>query len=262
MFKPGFSGNDSMRSNAEKMFAHELRAADHPAQTMSMSSPGRTNMRPFKNGGHAIEGNPAPRHHAAKVMGGSTPKTHAMSKEQTDLHIPTRAKTPAMKTVKFEDAEHLKKGGVARHPTRRVHMMKKGEGHLKHCYASGGPVKAGHDNLRGSKGGDTHWPMKGEHGVKVKSVKLKAGGHLKRFNAGGYADPQGPSVSQTMGGNSKSGSGNLRGSMGGDTHWPMRGEHGVKVKPVKLAAGGVAKIRHGEATLSGKPKPLKKIKSC
>ena len=262
MYKAGYSGHDAMRSNAEKMFASEMKDVHRPALTESMSSPARTEMRPFKKGGHAV-----PRGHHAKH---SAPKHHPLTKEQTDLHLPKRMKSKPIKEEKFEKVEHFKKGGHA----HKEHHEHKGK---KDCYGWGGPVggmlnsvpllggitsmfgmkkggkvhkkaiggmtmeetqrgsmESGHDDLRGDKGGVTHWAMRGEE-----PVKRARGGHTK--------------MEATMHDKKKSGHQNLRGHLGGETHVAMRGEHGKKAKVQHFAIGGVGKIRHDQMSESGKP---------
>jgi hypothetical protein len=176
-------------------------------------------------------------------------------------------------------------------------------------YAHGGmcetPMLQGHDDLNGSHGGDTHWPMLGE-----KPMPKAKGGLMSKVTAkmthracGGMADKvkskMPPRLERAMGGavpkvgshrmmdkasEAKSAMGgrkmhtmstaveraagghigheDLRGSKGGATSYPMRGmkpsRAAGKGATAKLAIGGVGKIRHKEATASGKPMSVPK----
>lgn len=165
-FQAGYEGEDSMRSKAEKMFREEMAGYDKIHSPQSMSSKGRTNMRLYKKGGHV--------------------KSHKMEKTQTDMVIPKRSKTPKLNVEKFEEVEHMKRGG---------HMK-------KHC-ASGGTVyereMLGESESRKRPRINYEADMKGEHakhqplkgGKKPAGVDashgeyMKKGGKVKKMAMGG-----------------------------------------------------------------------------
>jgi hypothetical protein len=134
-FLPGYSGRDAMRMKAENMFGKKMLNGG-PVEPPSASAPGLEKMRPYKKGGAV--------------------KRHPLSKEQSDMKIPTRIKTPRLAPKSFEEAEGMKHGGRS----VRHQMQKRAE--RKRCYSEGGAVR---------KGGATHVPMVGEH-----PIKFAAGG--------------------------------------------------------------------------------------
>lgn len=78
IFKAGFEGPDSMREKAIRAFSDEMKGAKGYNEKDSRSSVAREKPRLYKKGGHT--------------------KGHALSREQTDLHIPRKVSGRHSKT--------------------------------------------------------------------------------------------------------------------------------------------------------------------
>jgi hypothetical protein len=198
-YKAGHGGEDSMRSKAERMFHHEMQSM--PKEIESASSTGRTKLRLYKKGG-------------------SVKAIHKLTKDQTDLHIPRRAKTPKLNIESLAEAQKMKKGGC--YDQGGEVSMKKG-GHKKKGYASGGTV------------------------YEREMVGEKPSSKMPHFNY--EAEMKGSKCVSPSDHMSK---GERVPGRGGN---PMKEggamKHGGKAH--KYAAGGAGKVRHGAASASGKP---------
>lgn len=204
-YQAGYEGQDSMRDKAERMFRSEMEGSGiRKPVPQSMSSKGNTNMRNFARGGSTtapMSHGGAPRHHAAKH--------HALSREQSDLYIPRRAKTPPINVERFSEVEHMKRGG----PTRRAEggslearasggAMRKGGGAKRH-YDFGGFVKGIGSDLFNA-------PSAIGNGIKG-LFGLKKGGSSKHRKAdGGSLNGENPVSSKSTGGAMRKGGGAKR----------------------------------------------------
>jgi len=151
----GYHGEDSMRDNARKMFAGELKEGARYKEREPMSSPARTNLRLYAEGG-SVDSNGIPMKRGGHYR--RQHRRHALTHEQHDMHIPRRVKTPRLNIEKFSEAEDMKHGGHSRHHQKHHehnqkhhehrmheghHMMHKSHshrGHRKHHYADGGSL--------------------------------------------------------------------------------------------------------------------------
>jgi len=98
--KPGFSGKDKMRTNAERAFGDELRKTDMHVPA-SLSAPSNSRMRVYKKGGHVNHGE----YH-------SRSKHHGLNHDQADLHIPHRKAAKVSRQPKMSKVEHKSFGGM------------------------------------------------------------------------------------------------------------------------------------------------------
>lgn len=105
-FKAGYSGKDTMRSNAEKMFG-KAEMSTNMSVPESYTAKDREKTRMYKKGGHVM---------------------HKASKEQTDMHIPRQKEGHVMKQKNFEKVQHNSSG------------YKKGGHTKKNCFDEGGMV--------------------------------------------------------------------------------------------------------------------------
>lgn len=167
----GYRGEDSLRSKAHKMLGIEQKGARYGIPE-SMSSPGHTKMRPYAEGGHAEGG--------AMKRGGRT-KHHKLSHDQTDLHIPRRAKVAPIVRMSKEKAEHLKRGGTPKLNVESVkefeHMKRGGKSHHKHHFAEGGHAEGG--ALK--KGGHAHHTAQHKHHAERAAMHKKELANLNKI---------------------------------------------------------------------------------
>lgn len=221
-YKPGYAGHDSMRARAEQAFGEEMRAAHHNSRRKTVE---RETHGHYKKGGHT--------------------KMHRLTKEQTDLHIPRKVKK----------TENMRRGG-------KTHYSFGGLlGQLGGLF---GGLFGDKGRQVGSQVGQTLGGLNDEIADNVSRVIpfLKKGGRAeskKKHHAHDAKKHEGKKKHHYARG------GNV---MGHETSYEreMLGEHPSHkaphfnyeaqmrgVKSVRKAAGGVAKIRHKEATKKGMP---------
>jgi len=228
-FVSGYKGPDSMRDNAERMFASQLRDKGGKFPP-SASAPGLEKMRLYKKGGNV--------------------KHHPLTKEQTDLHLPRRVKTPHLNQESFQSAENMKRGGSG-HLRHRTRSRKAFGGST---YANGGAAMA--------TGGSSSM-IKAAHGGSMGADKLRKGGRCKA-TGGALSKANGGTVYERMMVGERPGkrpSINYESTMRGER--PVRKAAGGSATSSrmaiggaavsKMAAGGVGKIRHKQATKDGLP---------
>lgn len=146
---------------------------------------------------------------------------HKITEMQKDMKLPTRKKMPKLVRRNFEKSEHMKKGG-----------------HVKNMAFGGmtyGPLGI---NTKGIASGESRMtpavmPRPGLN------PNMKKGGDMRKKAGGGSI------YENRMVGEKPS-----RGAPHINYESDMKGEH--PVRGTKMAAGGVAKMRHKEMTKSGK----------
>jgi hypothetical protein len=152
----GYSGKDSLRDNAKRMFGAELTGRGvREGFPASFSAPGREKARLYKKGGAVA---------------------HEMPDYQTNLRLPRRVPTPRLDQQDLHTAQVMKRGG-----------------HAKRHYADGGLLgKLGGvgDSVRGQLGDhiNTLLGRLGPFGGVIRTVKdslgFERGGYVKRGHRG------------------------------------------------------------------------------
>lgn len=127
----GYSGMDSMREKAERLFGNAVKGVDM-TDVLSASAPSKTPMRKYAKGGHVKheertmrEGSMMPKSAKGEVFGGTL----------TDMHMPKKVNTKAFKNGGKVDC--YKAGGVP-----LSHAREKLRDHLpSKAYKTGGLVR-------------------------------------------------------------------------------------------------------------------------
>lgn len=236
-YKPGYAGQDSMRKRAEEAFAGEMRAASRNSRS-NTSAVGRETNGNYKKGGHT--------------------KVHRLSKEQTDLHIPRKMKGKEALKGGGEAYETMKKGGKS----QKHHKQKYGFGGFLSPIT--GMIGRGIGGLfgKGDEGEKIGQSIGGIGGELLPMAFLEKGGRVKAKKGAhemrSKKEHKAKKHHYARGGNVVSHETIYEREMVGERpshkmpdfnyESQMRG-----VKPIKRAAGGVAKIRHKEATKKGMP---------
>jgi hypothetical protein len=147
----GYHGKDPMREDAKRLFKGDGETFRDDIDADSLYKANAAAKRePFAKGGHAKSRNP--------VYGVAHTKHHGLTKEQTDMKLPKH-----MKAIP----------GTRRKLEKETTTQTYADGGL--C---GSAMHRGHDDLNGSHGGDTHWPMNGE-----KPMARAKGGLMSKMTA-------------------------------------------------------------------------------
>lgn len=265
--QPGFAGHDSMREYAKQMFGPvEMEGTKaNIGQVGSFSSPSRTKMRLFKKGGHVESKEKKRMHlhekqkhelrdveklinkekklkHGGDVVGGSLTNMHFprhMGYEHTQKHLD------------HEKGHNMKRGGHM-HKHKRHDFGTKNQdrpfhngGHEMDVYKF---RHGGHEKHHYSHGGNVYErEMQGEHeshrSPHNNYESMMRGEHCSHHAGSMYEDR--PEHRHEV----------LAGlKHGGHAHHMNRhhmGHHSPRGKHHHYAAGGVAKVRHSQSTMSG-----------
>jgi hypothetical protein len=263
-FKSGYPGHDSMRENALREFDGELQAFGREHERPgSFSAPSRTKMRLYKKGGHIGK----ERSHLHSMQEKGLGKVKKLIEDEkrlkkrnggslTNLHIPH----PMDYGKSLESQPHTEKGYKMK---KGGHMSKKHHGHehkMGH-YDHGGHYTEVYGHEKTFKhGGHAMHHMHGHHHGHHSSRHYAHGGDVyEREMHGEHMNhhPMSNYESQMRGEHCMHHAGSPREethmhehpSISGLKHGGRTHHHGHRSK---FAAGGVAKVRHNQATMSGK----------
>lgn len=280
--KAGYMGHDSMRERAEQSLRDEIRDVGKPRK-MSASAPEKLHDRLYKRGGKAKK---------CAFGGGMLGSDDVGQRvgQAVRANLPPPPPQPTQEQIKSGISQafgprrafgtQMKKGGPVKHYAHHSHHEHHGHheydvhrAHHAH-HAKRGRPKKHHEHemhMGGSLGGDPDFRMAGEH--YSSHGHMKRGGRVKKYALGGegyYRDPtfrlQGAMTSSPgIGGMKKGGKAHKhhahegrmvesraheRREMSklGKIERMLAHEHHGK----KMAMGGVGKIRHKQATASGR----------
>lgn len=246
-FEPGFSGHDSMREKAERLFREDISHSGKYPVKESASAKDREHRRPYKKGGHVNHeeshkktSHKAPRgkmHHLDNVAKRAR-LHHEQEKELSDVKKLIR-KESKIPTLNKGGRCHKNYGGPME---ATQEAMKKG-GRVKKAF--GGMMPAGATNMPAR-------PMAG-----MRRIAAAVSNAPRMAQAAAPAEAQmkkGGRVKKSFGGMMKAAN-----AMGANNmaQAPAQMKKGGKCDEEKrrnhLAIGGSGKIRHGEMTKAGKP---------
>lgn len=273
--RPGHAGEDSMRSNAEKMFGKEFR---NPNMTPQKSNSAVEYEKPrlYKKGGHVDVDRRIKEEREAKTGNLPVSLMKRISEKNKLIDVDRRNEDERMgKTGNVGErlmermSDKYKKGGVITdnlYIPRKSHQSKS-EGEVD-MYKKGGSAKVTSESRKALKHRTKSHAASAAHmipqgkGIRTPKLNIESMSEASKMKKGGI-------MNKSMGG--------LTGSSSRSCYEKdMLGEHPSKkaphinyesemrgekpVKPAKYAAGGVAKIRHGVATKAGKPIMKKTVK--
>jgi hypothetical protein len=304
----GYHGADSMRDKAHRFLGKGF--AEGGEVPESMSSPARTKMRPFAEGGRAGGGamRRGGHHKHSGLSVQSVSEAERMKRGGRNKHrygvggaaigaslgIPAAAALGELDFMKQHPGVHnairailpgaLGGLGALTSPFKKGGSTHRRKHHADGGHAAGGNMRhGGHHKHRYAEGGNVYErEMVGECAERAPSRgAMKRGGHHKpKFGWGGSLVGKGVGAGLgAMGGSflgpiGAVGGGALGEAVGsrlGDKYLPFkRGGHPKRHRAEggemtsgnsrrRYAAGGVGKIRHGQATASGHPKGSKRI---
>lgn len=267
-YEAGYPGEDSMRTKAERLMKEELMKTPMTLPA-SHSTPSHEKMRLYKKGGHVKAHHSHKnnkeheriklhkmQHHGLEMAEKGLNKERKLShggraNEQgghlTNLHLPHKVKL-SIQSVK--EAEGMRKGGRTHHKKHHMHHEESmhHEPHMHEHHEHRMHHSHHHKKHHAHKAeGGSIFPMLGDHpstkrphiDYERKMLGEHCLHHALGHSAGAKAHKEPYDASQGQ--------------------YKKHGGHVKRHHTKKMAAGGVAKIRHGVATPSGLP-IMRKVK--